>query len=194
MKTKTILLSMIGMILLAGFSAIAAQQQPVDMDALRTEVAGTVIAEVYSTVSAEFSAAATRSAATQQASLTQEPVAGPGFVKPTPVMYAHMAKLVKQDHNYLQYKMYEDWDVTFTFKNVGLQDWTNEFYLRYYKGEVPMEGKVIMFPAVLKGETIDVTLHFDGETKEGIYNSYWELINNDGHVILDNIFVAILVK
>ena len=42
----------------------AAQQQPVDMDALRTEVAGTVIAEIYSTVSAEFAVAATSAAAT----------------------------------------------------------------------------------------------------------------------------------
>lgn len=194
MKTKAIFLTIVVIVLLAGFSALAAQQQPVNVDALRTEVAGTVIAEIYSTVSAEFSFAATSAAATQQVSLTQEPVSGPGFVKPTPVMYAHMAKLVKQNHNYLQYKMYEDWDVKFTFKNVGLEDWTNEFYLRHYKGEVPMEGKVIMFPAVPRGETIDVELHFDGEINPGIYNSYWELINNDGHVILDNIFVAILVK
>jgi hypothetical protein len=105
-----------------------------------------------------------------------------------------MARLTKQDKNYRQYKAYEDWDVTWTFKNVGLQDWTNEFYLRYYKGEPAIEGDVIMLPVVKKGESTSVTLHFDGKDKPGIYNSYWELINNDGHVILDNIFVAILVK
>lgn len=192
MKTK-ILLIVTGLIfIVAGFNGISSQQAPSsDVNALRTEVAGTVIAEIYSTVQAEFSTIATQMAKTPEA---QSGIIGEGFVKPTEVLYAHMAKLTKQDKNYLQYKMYEDWDVTFTFKNVGLQDWTDEFYLRYYKGEVPIEGKIIYLPALPRGESTSVTLHFDGKDEPGIYNSYWELINNDGAVILDNIFVAILVK
>ncbi len=193
MKTKLFLLIVALIILIAGFSGITAQET-VDINALRTEIASTVYAEVYATVSAQFAAASTQAAANQQQAVTQSVVIGDGLIKPTPVMYAHMAKLVKQDKNYKQYKMYEDWDVTWTFKNVGLQDWTNEFYLRHYKGEVPIQGKVIFFPAVKKGETANIYVRFDGKTAPGIYNSYWELINNDGHVILDNIFVAILVK
>ena len=124
MKTK-ILLIVTGLIfIVAGFSGISSQQaSSPDTDALRTEVAGTVIAEIYSTVQAEFSTIATQMAKTPEA---QSGIIGEGFVKPTEVLYAHMAKLTKQDKNYLQYKMYEDWDVTFTFKNVGLQDWTNQ--------------------------------------------------------------------
>lgn len=192
MKTKLILIITAMIMLVAGFSAISSQEKAqIDESMLRTEVASTVIAEIYSTVQAEFSAIATQMAKTQEASPAE---IGAGIVKPTEQLFAHMAKLTKQDKYYLQYKAHEDWDVTWTFKNVGLQDWTNEFYLRYYKGEVAIEGTTIMLPAVPRGDSVSVTLHFDGKTDPGIYNSYWELINNDGHVILDNIFVAILVK
>ena len=56
------------------------------------------------------------------------------------------------------------------------------------------EGKVIYLPAVPKGETASITLHFPAQDDPGIYNSYWELIDNDGAVILDNIFVAVQVR
>ena len=39
-----------------------------------------------------------------------------------------------------------------------------------------------------------VEVTFDGRDAPGIYNAYFELIDNDGAVILDNIFSAVLVK
>jgi hypothetical protein len=86
MKTK-ILLIVTGLIfIVAGFSGISSQQaSSPDTDALRTEVAGTVIAEIYSTVQAEFSTIATQMAKTPEA---QSGIIGEGFVKPTEVLYA----------------------------------------------------------------------------------------------------------
>lgn len=190
MKTKLILLLFAVALLIAGWTGIHAQQEPsveIDMDALKTEIVATLYPQIFATVQAEFMQ--------QMTPIAPGTDVGTGLVKPTQPIYAHMARLIKQDKNYLRYKLYEDWDVTFTFKNVGSQDWTEEFYLRYYKGAHAIEGDVIFLkPAVKRGESISVTLHFDGVTEPGIYNSYWELINNDGHVILDNIWVGIEAK
>lgn len=192
MKKSVLLL--IGVILLGlvGFTNFAAQLAPAEYDALRTEVAATVISEIYATVRADVSAQATQVALTPASpGITGF---GPGIWKPTPTVYSYMAKLVKTGKNYMQIRMYEDWKMSWTFKNVGPLDWTDEFYLRYYKGEIPIEGKIIMLPAVKKGEEVTVEVTFDGKTEQGIFNAYFELIDNDGAVIMDNLFSAVLVK
>ncbi len=177
---------------LIGFTQFSAQLAPAEFDALRTEVAATVYGEIYSTVYWQFSAQSTQAAlAPASPGVTG---LGPGVWKPTPTVYSYMAKMTGQGKNYMQIKMYEDWKMSWTFKNVGPLDWTDEFYLRYYKGVVPIEGKVIMLPAVPKGESVTVEVTFDGRDAPGIYNAYFELIDNDGAVILDNIFSAVLVK
>lgn len=188
---------LLGLVMLAAFSLIgftqfAAQLAPAEFDALRTEVASTVAAEIYATVYSQFAYQATQAAAA--ASNPGITGYGPGIWKPTPTVYSYMAKMTHQGKNYMQIKMYEDWKMSWTFKNVGPLDWTDEFYLRYYKGVVPIEGKVIFLPAVPKGESTTVEVTFDGRTEPGIYNAYFELIDNDGAVILDNIFSAVLVK
>ncbi len=194
---KIILASLVLLILIAGFSNIT-PQEVLDMNLLRTEIASTIRAEVYATLRAEIYATAQAEFAAQlqatPAAGTVTSGSGAGFWKPTPTVYSYMAKLTEQNKNYELIYQGEDWDVTWTFKNVGPLDWTNEFYLRYYKGEHANEGDVIYLPAVPRGETTSVTLHFPAQSKGGIYNSYWELIDNDGAVILDNIFIAVQVR
>ena len=192
MKKILLLLIVAAALSLIGFTQFTAQLSPAEFDALRTEVAATVVAEVYSSIYHQVSLQATQAALTPSSpGITGY---GPGIWKPTPTVYSYMAKMTKQGQNYMQVRMYEDWKMSWTFKNVGPLDWTNEFYLRYYKGVVPIEGKVIMLPAVPKGESVTVEVHFDGRDAPGIYNAYFELIDNDGAVILDNIFSAVLVK
>ena len=196
---KIILASLVLLILIAGFSSIS-PQETIDMDVLRTEIASTIRAEIYATVRAEIYATAQAEVAAQMQN-TPTPAtgvvssgSGTGFWKPTPTYYSYMAELTEQNKNYQLIYQGEDWDVTWTFKNVGPLDWTNEFYLRYYKGEHANEGDVIYLPAVPRGESTSVTLHFPAKDTGGIYNSYWELIDNDGAVILDNIFIAVQVR
>lgn len=193
MKKIIIIVCLLILILIAGFSS-AAPQETIDMSALRTEIASTVIAEIYSTVQAQYGAALQTTPAPAVSAGTVSSGSGTGFWKPTPTYYSYMAELTEQNKNYMLIYQSEGWDVTWTFKNVGPLDWTNEFYLRYYKGEEATEGKVIYLPAVPRGESTSITLHFDGKSDPGIYNSYWELIDNDGAVILDNIFVAVQVR
>ena len=191
---KIIIISLFVLLMIAGFSGISAQET-IDMSALRTQIASTVYAEIYSTIQAQFAATLQATPApTKPVSGIVTSGSGSGFWKPTPTYYSYMAKLDKQNKNYELIFQGEDWDVTWTFKNVGPLDWTNEFYLRYYKGVEANEGKVIYLPAVPKGETTSVTLHFPAQDDPGIYNSYWELVDNDGAVILDNIFVAVQVR
>ena len=43
---------------------------------------------------------------------------------------------------------------------------------------------------VERGDTITFSRSFECAKEPGIYNSYWELVDNNGTVILDNIWVG----
>ena len=176
-------------VVLFSFSAVFADQIDNMFDQIRTEVAATVIAEVQQTLEADNIEIIVRN------QNTPAPLFNEGFVwgtwKPTPTYYTYLAELVKQDKNYMHYPHGTRFTVTWTIKNIGPKEWDKHFYLRYYKGQGSMDGDQFMLPWVVdRGDTIDFTLTFECADEPGIYNSYWELVDNNATVILDNIWVG----
>ena len=167
---KTVLICTLLMAILFSFTAVLADDTQVLIDMIRTEVASTVIAEIQQTLESDGIEIIVKNQG------TPSPLVSSGFVwgtwKPTPTYYSYQATLVK-------------------IQNTGPLPWDKDFYFRYYKGQGALEGDLYMLPyAVQRGETITFTRSFECADEPGIYNSYWELVDNNGTVILDNIWVG----
>lgn len=186
---KTVILCTLLIAVLFSFSAVLADDTNDLINMIRTEVASTVIAEIQQTLESEDIEIIVKN------NKTPSPLVNSGFVwgtwKPTPTYYSYLAQLVKQDKNYMHYAHGVQFSVTWTIRNIGPLPWDTQFYFRYYKGQGALEGDLYMLPyPVQRGETITFTRSFEAANDPGIYNSYWELVDNDGVVILDNIWAG----
>lgn len=198
MKNKTCLSLIIILALLAGFSTVSAQ----DTNALRTEVAATVVAEIYGTVSA---GSANSADTTMIEKITVTPTPRPttsgiissgtglGFWKPTPTYYSYAAKLISQNRNYFHLAHNLQFTITWVIKNTGPLPWDDEFQIRYVKGVKSLDGDVYWTGPVERGDSITFSRGFEAPYDPGIYNSYWELLDNEGVPILKNIWVGFQV-
>ena len=185
--TITLLLTAV----LMSFSAVLADELTDFVDMIRTEVAATVIAEIQQTLESEEIQVIIRN------QTTPTPQINTGYIyvpyKPTVNPLAtNAAQLVKgPTNNYKQWAPGVQFSTTWTVKNVGKTNWDTQFYFRYKKGQGSLDGDQFMLPwDVERGDTIDFTLSFEAARQPGIYNSYWQLVDNDGVVILDNLWVG----
>ena len=175
---------------LFSFSSVLADNTEDLINMIRTEVAATVIAEVQQTLESENVEIIIKNQG------TPSPAISSGFVwgtwKPTPTYYSYQATLVKgPTNNYKHWAHGVQFSSTWTVKNTGPLPWDTQFYFRYYKGQGALEGDLYMLPYnVERGDTITFSRGFECAEEPGIYNSYWELVDNDGVVILDNIWVG----
>ena len=174
---------------LFSFSSVLADNTEDLINMIRTEVAATVIAEVQQTLESENVEIIVRNQG------TPSPIINSGFVwgtwKPTPTYYSYQATFLKQDKNYMHYAHGVQFTVNWTVKNTGPLPWDKQFYFRYVQGQGSMDGDLWMLPVnVERGDTITFSRSFECADEPGIYNSYWELVDNDSAVILDNIWVG----
>jgi len=174
---------------LFSFSSVLADNTEDLINMIRTEVAATVIAEVQQTLESENVEIIVRNQG------TPSPIINSGFVwgtwKPTPTYYSYQATFLKQDKNYMHYAHGVQFTVNWTVKNTGPLPWDKQFYFRYVQGQGALDGDLWMLPVeVERGDTITFSRSFECADEPGIYNSYWELVDNDGVVILDNIWVG----
>ena len=174
---------------LFSFSSVLADNTEDLINMIRTEVAATVIAEIQQTLESENVEIIVKNEG------TPSPVISSGFVwgtwKPTPTYYSYQATFVKQDKNYMHYAHGVQFTVSWTVRNTGPLPWDKQFYFRYVQGQGSMDGDLWMLPEVVeRGDTITFSRSFECADEPGIYNSYWELVDNDGAVILDNIWVG----
>ena len=174
---------------LFSFSSVLADNTEDLINMIRTEVAATVIAEIQQTLESENVEIIIKNEG------TPSPVINSGIVwgtwKPTPTYYSYQATFLKQDKNYMHYAHGVQFTVNWTIKNTGPLPWDQQFYFRYVLGQCSLEGDLLMLPVdVERGDTITFSRSFECADEPGIYNSYWELVDNDGVVILDNIWVG----
>ena len=174
---------------LFSFSSVLADNTEDLINMIRTEVAATVIAEVQQTLESENVEIIIKNQG------TPSPAISSGFVwgtwKPTPTYYSYQATFVKQDKNYMHYAHGVQFTVNWTVKNTGPLPWDTQFYFRYVQGQGSLDGDLWMLPVVVeRGDTITFSRSFECADEPGIYNSYWELVDNDSAVILDNIWVG----
>ena len=186
---KSFVICMLILAVMFSFSTVLADNTEDLINMIRTEVASTVIAEIQQTLESENIEIIVKNNG------TPSPNIDTGFVwgtwKPTPTYYSYQATFVGQDKNYMHYAHGVQFTVTWTVKNTGPLDWDKQFYFRYVQGQGSLNGDLYMLPEIVgRGDTISFSRSFECADEPGIYNSYWELVDNDGVVILDNIWVG----
>ena len=186
---KSFVICMLILAVMFSFSTVLADNTEDLINMIRTEVASTVIAEIQQTLESENIEIIVKNNG------TPSPNIDTGFVwgtwKPTPTYYSYQATFVGQDKNYMHYAHGVQFTVTWTVKNTGPLDWDKQFYFRYVQGQGSLNGDLYMLPEIVgRGDTISFSRSFECADEPGIYNSYWELVDNDGTVILDNIWVG----
>lgn len=210
---------------LAGCNTPAAQAPTPDLNAVRTEAAQTVIANI--TVQAAQNPTSTPLAApaatTAPVSPTETLAPIPTAIPALPTMTVSVivtattvssgsttyypaatkptgpdvAQLVSQ--KYPQSSVFspgEDFDMTFTFKNVGTKRWNKDYYLRYESG-TQFDNKATLAMAtdndVNIGETETFLFDCLAPSTPGSYTTYWSLINDNGAAFY-SVYFNIIVK
>ena len=188
MKKQFLFFSLL-IFVLASAQFVCAQSDLTDM--LRTEIASTVVAEIQQTLEADGYVIIPKTQATP-APVNSGISSGTvwGFWKPTPTFYSYQAQLVKQDKNYMHYAHGVQFTVTWTIKNTGPLPWNGDFYLRYVQGQEALDNSNYFPGDIGQGESFTFSRSFEAQETPGIYNSYWELVDDDGVVILDNIWAG----
>lgn len=186
---KAVLICTLLIAVLFSSSAVFADNTQDLVNMIRTEVAATVVAEIQQTLESDNIEIIVKNQG------TPSPLVSSGIVwgtwKPTPTYYTYLAEFVKQDKNYMHYPHGQQFRVTWTIRNIGPKNWDTQFYFRYVQGQGSLDGDQYMIPYdVERGDTITFSRGFECAEEPGIYNSYWELVDNDGVVILDNIWVG----
>jgi len=197
------------LIALAGCSVIQSNSTPAeptqDPALLRTEVAKTVVAEI--TVQAALNPSTTPVAPTNtaQPTATAQPVVvsttapqatalqatatkkSSSVVYPTftRTPYTDAAELVSQDpRDGFTIGPGGDFDIVWTFKNVGLRQWNTQFYIRYLKGVEGSDASKYMLSAPVNvNDTATFRVDMIAPTEPGNYVTTWQLINDDGVAI-----------
>lgn len=212
MKTifSTLLVSTI--LLAAGCTAFGSQAQtPLapteDINAVRTEVASTVEAQIT------YEAALTQASApsetpvpptntvipptnTEMPTLSFTPtlvqiftptsvpstISSGSFPTFTPTFYPDQAQLIaKNIPNGKTFPTNAEFDIVWTVKNTGTRAWTTDYYIKYSVGVAGSDATIyhISGPVAIGGK-VDLRVDMLAPSTPGNYTTTWSLINNDG--------------
>lgn len=185
-----------------------------DLDQVRTQSAQTVVAEITkdalinpSPTAAPVEPSATVlptmavPAAPAVSSVTPLPVftatklpasggGGGSVFIPSKTPYTDLAQWISQSpKDGSVFTRGSDFDLIWTIKNTGLRDWNTAFYLRYLSGvkaknQAGEEYTLVYLPAVERNGTVDIRVDMVAPLNPGSYNTTWQLVNDDGVVIL----------
>jgi hypothetical protein len=223
MKTISVLVLLA---LLAGCGAqpAGAAVPTVDTNALRTQVAQTVIANptIQSALNPPPDTPTTPPTATPtQAPVVSEPtqttapivaVATTTATEPVPtftftavptqgkvfkptVQQSDQALLMyAQPAAYTHFKPRTPFDAVWTFKNVGLRTWTNEYFLTFAGGEeMVTKGEVAMVSGNVKnGSTTQLVLDMVAPSSPGTYTAKFAFYN-DNRFVFGTFYIVIIV-
>lgn len=206
-KTAGRLVVLVSILALTACTAAPAATGPTpDLDAVRTQAAQTVVANM--TVQAALNPPATATAlpatAIPEPTATQVPTLVPTLpavviptatvrvvssgggslpAQPTKASYTDQAKMVSQTPiDYTTVKAGGDFDIRWTIRNTGKRDWNTQFYFRYVKGTLKnINAKVLMMPdAIGRNDTVEFVIDAVAPKEPGAYTTYWEIVNDDG--------------
>jgi len=180
------------------------QESTIDTNSLRAEVAGTVVAQITDEAIRNPSATFTSIVPTNTQivaspttkvlpSNTAFPVIPTATLKPvvkyptyTPTYYTDSAVVVtKWPADGQSLGANTDFDIRWTVKNTGQRAWTSDFYYRYLSGVKGSKGTMYYVPTNLSvGDETQLIVDMIAPGQPGLYNTYWQLVNDDGVVIL----------
>lgn len=189
--------------------ATATQAPTVDINAVRTEVAQTVAAQITLNAAQTLAAEPTAtvqidtptSAPTATApSATSEPAVAEASATPTVrIVYPTFTPTYYPDRGQVSaispeigkdFKPGADFDLKITLKNVGDLDWTTGYRLKYLSGvQASTHGggtyEVVYLPsAVDTGKTVEISIDMIAPSQPGHYTSNWALVNTDNTTFL----------
>ena len=210
--------------LLAGCNTPAAQAPTPDLNAVRTQAAQTVVAnftlqalqnptstplptQTATNTPLQPTEAATGAATiapalptlTVPAIITATPVpvgSTTYYPAPTKPTGPDAAELVSQ--KYPQSSVFspgDDFDMVWTFKNVGTKKWNTDYYLKYESG-TKLDNKATIAMAtkdVNIGQNEDFLIDVLAPSTPGSYTTYWSLINDNGAAFY-SVYLNIVVK
>lgn len=187
-------------LLLAGCGIMAAPPEPINMEALYTAAAQTVVAQA--TRSAQQTAAApltqvvtlpTATAVPPTATLAaptntppSQPTARPATATPVPPtpMPCNWAQFVK-DVSIPDGSLFTPgagFTKIWRIRNIGSCTWNSSYDLVFVNGTAMTSDKIQALPGnVRPGETIDLAIDLSAPGKDGSYRGYWMLSNPDGY-------------
>jgi hypothetical protein len=211
--------------LLAGCAAqpTGAVAPTVDTDALRTQVAQTVIANptIQSALNPPDTPTIPPTVAPTQAPVAIEPtqtmaptlaVATTTSTEPVPtVTFTAVATQTKvflptvpqsdqallmyaQPAAYTHFKPRTPFDAVWTFKNVGMKTWTNEYFLTFAGGEeMVTKGEVAMVSGKVKpGTTTQLVFDMVAPSSPGTYTAKFAFYN-DNRFVFGTFYIVIIV-
>ena len=204
--------------ILVGCSTPTVVTQPTqDIPSIRTESAKTVIAKITIEAALQPAATATETqlpvvfTATAEPSPTPQPTAtfvptstqvvsgggGGGVVYPTATRRAgpDLASLTGQDPtDGTSYSAGEEFDASWTFKNIGTSTWTTGYEYRHSGGPNLAKAHIYTLKTtVAPGESITIYADMVAPTNVGRYVENWELVNENGDVFF-TFFLVIDVR
>lgn len=164
-------------------ATIAPTNTPVPPEPTATQAAATA-------TSAPVVAAAT-------ATPTRRPSTGGGAVYPTATLRAgpDQAQLVSQSPtDGTVFQPGNEFDGTWTFKNIGTSTWTTGFEYRFAGGTNLAKKKIYTLQkSVAPGESITIYTDMVAPSSQGRYVTNWELVNVNGDVFYQ-FFMVIDIK
>ncbi len=198
---KTILL--FGLLFLAACSAApradATAIPTPDLNLLRTQVAATVLAQVpqlcaltpTATQDVPSTATAVPPTATVGATATNTPSAQTTGTADTKDLAMWVSQTVQDDTLFLPG---QEFNMTWTLKNVGTSTWTAKYRLRYYSGNpFGTTKEVLLGKEVKPGETVEINVGMKAPLQGGEYRSDWVLSNESLRNFKEPVFLKIKV-
>lgn len=182
------------------------QEPTIDQNALRTEIAQTVIAGITleavlnpstTPTTAETptktqppavtATSETADIATETATLTpttKSSGGGGGSWVPTSTSdYTDQAICVSTSpEDFTVMTPNQDFDAVWTIKNTGKRAWNADFYYKYKPegSDIPKRGSDWQYiSGIAVGDTINVVVDMTAPGEPGTYRSYWALVNDD---------------
>jgi hypothetical protein len=200
MKTKILICTIFFALLITACGGAPAQPTatPVDVDAIRTGVAATVLAESAGTAT-EIAAAIT---ATPEFTATATITPTLGIIDtptitmtPTETMCDDMifvSDVTVPDNSAMSPG--QEFVKTWKVKNIGACSWKTNYVIVYGWGD-QMEGQTTAITAeVLPNAEGEVSITLKAPTPLGTYKGYWRLANNNGFTFGTPLSVVIVVQ
>ncbi len=207
-KTIGIFAALLSLLGLVGCSSATPTSVPtIDTNALRTEVAATIFAQVTqdlartpSVTPSPFPTAtfAPTSTPNQAMTATSTEVAGGTATPPSSTLEAsteNKAEWVSQSiPDKSVFAPGETFSMTWRLKNTGTSTWAANYILRFYSGDpLGSPKEVLLNREVPPGATVDITLQMKAPTKPGTYTSVWVMSTTDRSNFKEPVYLQIVV-
>lgn len=196
--------AILSMLVSAGCGAPAPTAEPtIDANALRTEVAATVLAEVTQTLAARPTATLTPTFTPTYttAPTSTQPAAEPDLTL-TPSISGTPDEATLNRAQWVSQSVADDtvfvpgetFTMTWQLKNVGVTAWSAGYLLRYYSGNnFGAPAEIRLERIVLPNETAEISVPMRAPLQPGNYRTDWVLSNENRINFKDSVFLKIVV-